>query len=69
MVCPNCGGTRLQAIHTVNSGPIVKRVRRCRDCFVNTNTIEIPVFKNILSKEDIEEYEKYIHEELAQSEK
>ena len=69
MICPNCSGTRLQAIHTMNSGPIVKRVRRCRECGMVTNTVEMPVFNNILTKEDIKEYEQYIDSEFNQVKK
>lgn len=67
MICPKCSKSRLQAIHTMNSGPIVKRVRRCRDCQTVTQTIELPIFNNILTKEDIAEYETYIYQELNES--
>ncbi len=67
MICPKCSKNRLQAVHTANSGPIVKRVRRCRDCHTVTQTIELPIFNNILTKEDIAEYEEYIHKELNES--
>lgn len=69
MLCPRCAEPKMRAIYTIDTGPIIKRTRRCVKCGFSIETVEKPIFDNTMDKEEIREYEEYISKELTTSKK
>jgi len=66
MVCPKCAYGKTRVAQTEIRGAVTVRLRYCKRCRFSFSSTERPNF-TLFTKEEIEEYEKYIAEELAQS--
>ena len=66
MVCPKCAYPKMRVNNTFEDGAITKRMRYCTKCHFMVKTEERPVFDNMMSIEEIAEYEKYINEETTE---
>lgn len=67
MNCLKCASITLRTISTIQDGAVTKRVKMCRKCSFIFHTIETPCFKDYPTKEEVNEYEAYIDEELNKS--
>ncbi len=66
MVCPKCANPTTRVANTQKRGAVTIRLRLCSKCRFSFDTTERPNF-TLFTQEEIEEYEKYIAEELTQS--
>lgn len=66
MLCPKCACPKTRVAQTDKRGALTIRLRYCPKCRFSFSSTERPNF-TLFSKEEIEEYERYVAEELAQS--
>jgi transcriptional regulator NrdR family protein len=66
MVCPKCAHDHTRVAQTDKRGALTVRLRYCPKCRFSFSSTERPSF-TLFTQEEIEEYERYVAEELAQS--
>ena len=67
MICPKCAANTRVARSEKKGGAVI-RYRYCPECGYTVPTKEVPVF-HLFSQEEIKEYEEYVDESLAESQK
>lgn len=68
MICPKCAYEKMKVSKTFNDGAVTKRHRYCPKCSFMQLTEERPIFNNLMSEEEIKEYEEYIEESVSKGE-
>ena len=66
MVCPKCANPKTCVPKTEKRGAVTWRLRFCPNCKFSFSSTERPNF-TLFTQEEIDEYEEYIAQELAES--
>ena len=64
MLCPKCGYDDLKVLNTKRGAAVDSRVRLCKRCHFIFRTQERPMLVEF-TKEEVEEYERFIAQESA----